>query len=288
MFHNNKFITELKKLVFSKHCSIIGNGNKLPSSLVYHTNEKLSDIVFTSDDIGKVISDLDPNKAHRHMISIHTLKFCGESIHKPLESISRASLYVKSFPPEWKNTVPIHKKDDKQILKNYRPVSLLPICAKIFERIIYNKIFEYLIKTNLITVNQSGFKPGDSCINQPLSITHDIYKSLDDGFEVKGKFLDISKAFDKVWHEGLIYKLKQNGISGNLLNIIRDFLNSRKQRVVLSGQYSSWASITAGVTQGSILRLCFFLFTLTIYQKTYHQTPSYLLMIGFFFQLFII
>ena len=97
--------------------------------------------------------------------------------------------------------MPIHKKDDKQILKNYRPVSLLPICAKIFERIIYNKIFEYLIKTNLITVNQSGFKPGDSCINQPLSITHDIYKSLDDGFEVKGKFLDISKAFDKVWHE---------------------------------------------------------------------------------------
>ena len=166
----------------------------------------------------------------------------------------------------------IHKKDDKQILKDYRPVSLLPICAKTFERIIYNRIFEYLIENNLITENQSGFKSGDSCINHLLSITHDIYKSLDDGFEVKGVFLDISKAFDKVWHEGLIYKLKQNGISGRLLSIIKDFLDSRKQRVVLNGQYSSWASIAAGVPQGSILGPLSFLFTSTIYQKTYYQT----------------
>ena len=152
------------------------------------------------------------------MTSIRMLKMCRESIHKPLEYLFRASLNDERFPSEWKkaNVVPIHKKDDKQFLKNYRPVSLLPICAKIFERIIYNKIFEYLIENNLITENQSGFKPGDSRINQLLSITHDIYESLDDGFEVKGVFLDISKAFDKVWHEGLIYKLKQNGISGKL------------------------------------------------------------------------
>ena len=149
------------------------------------------------------------------------LKICDESIHKPLESIFRASLNDERFPSEWKkaNVVPIHKKDDKQILKNYRPVSLLPVSVKIFERIIYNRIFEYLIEKNLITENQSGFKPGDSCINQLLSITHDIYKSLDDGFEVKGVFLGI-------------YKLKQNGISGKLSNIIKDFLDLRKQRVV--------------------------------------------------------
>ena len=230
--------------------------------MVYHTDEKLSDIVFNSEDICKIISGLDPNKAREHdMISIRILKICGESIHKPLESIFRASLNDGRFPSEWKkaNVVPIHKKDDKQILKNYRPVSLLPICAKIFERIIYNRIFEYLIENNLITENQPGFKPGDSFINQLLSITHDIYKSLDGAFEVKGVFLDISKAFDKVWHEGLIFKLKQNGISGKLLNIIKDFLDSRKQRAVLNGQYSSWASITAGVHQGSILEPLFFL-----------------------------
>ena len=121
-------------------------------------------------------------------------------------------------------------------MKNYGPVSSLPICAKFFERRIYRRIFEYLIKNHLITENQSGFKPGDSCINQLLSITHDIYKSLDDGSKVKGEFLDISKAFNKVWHEGLIYKLKQNGISGKLLNIIKYFLDSRNQRVVLNGK----------------------------------------------------
>ena len=145
--------------------------------MVYHTNEKLPGIVFNSEDIGKVISCLDPNKAHGHdMISIRILKICGESIHKPSENIFRASLKCERFPSEWKkaNVVPFHKNDDKQILKNYRSVSLLPRYAKIFERIIYNRIFEYFIKNNLITENQSAFKSGDSCINQLLSMKHNI------------------------------------------------------------------------------------------------------------------
>ena len=100
-------------------------------------------------------------------------------------------------------------------------------------------MFKFFTSNNLISPNQSGFKPGDSCINQLLSITHEIYKSFDDGLEVRGVFLDISKAFDKVWHEGLIFKLKQNGISGDLLQILSDFLSNRKQRVVLNGQNSS-------------------------------------------------
>ena len=85
-------------------------------------------------------------------------------------------------------------------------------------------MFEFFTENELISHNQSGFKPGDSCINQLLCITHDIYQSLDDGPETKGVFLDISKAFGKVWHEGLLFKLKQNVISGNLLNVITDFL----------------------------------------------------------------
>ena len=71
-------------------------------------------------------------------------------------------------------------------------------------------MFPFFIENKLIAANQSGFKPGDSCINQLITITHEIYQSFDAGYEVQGVFLDISKAFDEVWHEGLIFKLKQN------------------------------------------------------------------------------
>ena len=120
-------------------------------------------------------------------------------------------------------------------------------------------MFEFFIENELISPNQSGFKPGDSCTNQLLAITHEIYKSFDESFEVRGVFLDISKAFDKVWHECLIFKLKQNGISGNLINLLCDFLKNRKQRVLLNGQVSGWPDVKAGVPQGSILGPLLFL-----------------------------
>ena len=79
-------------------------------------------------------------------------------------------------------------------------------------------MYSFFIENDLISSNKSGFKQEDSCVNQPLSITHDIYQSLDQGYEVRGVFLDISKAFNKVWHKGLIHKLEENGIGRPLKN----------------------------------------------------------------------
>ena len=107
-------------------------------------------------------------------------------------------------------------------------------------------MFSFFLANNLLAPNQSGFKSGDSCINQLLSITHEIYSSFDDGSGVRSVFLDVSKAFDKVWHDGIVFKLKQNGISDDLLNILSDFLRNRKQRVTLNGQSFSWTNVNAG------------------------------------------
>ena len=97
-------------------------------------------------------------------------------------------------------------------------------------------MYKYISDNNLLSPNHSGFLIGDSCINQLLSITHDIYNSFDEGSEIRAIFLDISKAFDKYWHEVLIYKLRQHGFLGDLLSLWIDFLTNRKQRVVLDGQ----------------------------------------------------
>ena len=118
-----------------------------------------------------------------------------------------------------------------------------------------------MISNKLITENQSGFRPGDSCTNQLLSLVHEINTAFDDRrcLEVRSVYLDMSKAFDKVWHDGLIFKLKQNGIEGNLLKLFKNYLTNRKQRVVLNGSESNWGEIKAGVPQSSVLGPLLFL-----------------------------
>ena len=149
----------------------------------------------------------------------------------------------------------------------------MPICGKILERLL-DSMFEFFIQNNLITSNQSGFKTGDSCINQLISITHETYKLSGDGYEVRGVFLDKSKGFDKVWHQGLHYKLRRNGISDKLLNTLTDFLDSRTQRVILNGQYSSWAKVEAGVPQGSILGPLLFLIYINDLSENLASNPK--------------
>ena len=103
------------------------------------------------------------------------------------------------------NVCPIHKKKSKNDKSNYRPISLLPILSKSFEKTLFESLYSYFIKNNLLVNCQSRFMKGDSCVSQLLSITHTIHKNLDanPSLDTKGICLDMSKAFDKVWHEGL-------------------------------------------------------------------------------------
>ena len=110
------------------------------------------------------------------------------------------------------------KRNDQQILSDYRPLSLLPVCSKIFERLIYN------------SPNESGFRTGDSRINQLLPITYDIFHCFDEGMKTRATFLDISKAFDKVWHKGLIDKLGQYGFFWELIGSINQFSKQQKTK----------------------------------------------------------
>ena len=130
-------------------------------------------------------------------------------------------------------------------------------------------MLDFLEENSLLYPHQSGFCSSDSCQSQSLFIAHDIYASFDQNptLEVRANFLDISKAFDKVWHEGLIFKLEHIGISGNLLSLLKSFLNNRFQRVVLNGQCSNWSSVLADVPQGSILGPLFFLMHIKIFLR---------------------
>ena len=130
--------------------------------------------------------------------------------------------------------VPVHKKNEKNVKSNYRPISLLPIFGKILEKLMYDPLYSHLISCDLLNTNQSGFRPGDSTVNQLISITHAIFKAFDCNppLDVRSVYLDISKAFDRVWHDGLIYELKRCGVSGQLLTLIESFLKDRKQRTV--------------------------------------------------------
>ena len=166
------------------------------------------------------------------------------------------------FPDDWKkgNRIPVHKQNPKQIVNNNRPVSLLSFCSKIFEKLIFDDIYDFINKNNFFINSQSRVRANNSLLHHLIAIAHKCFSPFDAKFSLevrRGVFLDLPKAFDRAWHDGLLYELKCNRIDGNLFKLITSFLNDICQRVVLNGQSSVWKSVTAGMPQclvlGSIL-----------------------------------
>lgn len=223
---------------------------------------KLDIIQTEENEVLKLLQSVNINKSSgSDGLNNIILKRCAISLYKPFTKIFNYSLSRGVFPSKWKisNVCPVFKSGDKQNIANYRPIALLSSISKCLEKIVYKRLYEHCIENDLLIENNSGFKKNDSTINLMIDITHKIYKSIDEGKDMCCVFLDVSKAFDKVWHEGLIFKLKQFGVAASILDWFIDYLSNRSQNVLINGKSSSIKQIFAGVPQGSILGPLLFL-----------------------------
>ena len=249
-------------LFFCNQSRVDDSSANIPNYVPSENGESLNFIVITQEEVYDQLLILDVSKATGpDGISPRFLKYAARELSYPLALLFNKSLQLCTFPNNWKiaNVTPVFKNGAQELLSNYRPISLLSIMGKTMEKCVFKYVFNFLIRFNLITSLQSGFMPGDSTVNQLLNITDDIGKALDSGKEVRVVFCDISRAFDRVWHEGLLYKLEKIGIGEDLLSWFKNYLSERKQRVVIGGHMSDTYTITAGVPQGSILGPMLFL-----------------------------
>ena len=169
---------------------------------------------------------------------------------------------------------PLHKKESKLDFHNYRPISLLSIYSKIFEKLIYSRVYAYLVKFNLISDKQFGFRSKHSCNHAIISLTEHVKKLLDDGHIVCGVFVDLEKAFDTVHHDILCDKLNVYGLRGKVNDLFRSYLSNRKQYVSLNGFDSSLEDIKCGVPQGSTLGPLLFLLYINDFRLCLTETSA--------------
>ena len=219
------------------------------------SNDELFDIDFSRTRIKQFLDNINTKKAARPD-GIHgsVLKHCSVSLCRPLSIIYRLIYNTGIIPQEWKsaNIVPIYKKGDKNLVSNYRPISLLCLSAKIMERVILDQLLD--LTRNFLNPVQHGFLSEKSCATNLITLTDDIAHSLFNDIGTDIIYFDFAKAFDTVNHDLLLLKLKKNyHIEGRLLKFITNYLKDRHQRVTLDNEFSDYKPVKSGVPKGSIL-----------------------------------
>ena len=222
----------------------------------------MSDIIFTTNGIQKLLQDLKPGKsAGPDNIPTWILKVCAIQIAPILQIIFTQTYNSGILPSDWltANIIPVYKKGNKSLPVNYRPISLTSICCKIMEHIIFHSILDHLNKYDIINPNQHGFRPGLSCQTQLVLLVDEVLKAMDSHHQVDLLLLDFSKAFDTVAHKKLLLKLAHYGIQSKTHQWIATWLTTRIQRVIVEGEKSTDKGVLSGVPQGTVLGPLMFL-----------------------------
>ena len=216
----------------------------------------------TPKNIIDVVTNLKGNKSSGHdEIDSCVVKRCIHLITLPLSHIFNASFEHGTFPKDFKlaKVIPVYKKGDNSLCSNYRPISILSVFSKIFEKLVYNRLIAFLDKHNISYSKQFGFRQGYGTNMALIEFVNNISLAFEEKKIVLGLFLDLSKAFDSIDHDILIHKMYHYGIRGKVLNWFISYLSNRKQYVTIDNHNSQYNSLNVGVPQGSVLGPLLFL-----------------------------